>query len=178
MRRDQLEHLLRAASRITDDTEVFVVGSQAILATYDDEELPTEATDSIEADFCFRGDADNEKSDLVDGLIGELSSFHGTFGVYAQGVSITTAVLPDSWDDRLVVLDNESTHPGRGLCLDPHDLVVSKLVAARDKDFDFAAALLREELVDGQTLLDRVAILPIPDDHRSRLATWIEARTT
>jgi hypothetical protein len=36
VKRDQLEHILRAASRIADDPDVFVIGSQAILASYDD----------------------------------------------------------------------------------------------------------------------------------------------
>jgi hypothetical protein len=54
------------------------------------------------------------KSDLIDGNIGEGSRFHETFGFYAQGVSLKTAVLPAGWRDRLVVLDNERTKPGLG----------------------------------------------------------------
>ena len=84
----------------------------------------------------------------MDGAIGELSQFHETYQYYAQGVSTSTAVLGPGWEDRLVVFENASTRPGRGLCLDPHDCVAAKLVAGRDKDFEFAAALLREELVD------------------------------
>jgi len=37
----------------------------------------------------------NEKADLIDGSIGEASMFHESFGIYAQGVSETTAVLPE-----------------------------------------------------------------------------------
>jgi hypothetical protein len=35
MRRDQLEHAIRAACQIIQHSEVIVVGSQAILGTYD-----------------------------------------------------------------------------------------------------------------------------------------------
>jgi hypothetical protein len=143
MRRDQLEHVLRAASRIGAEPDLVVIGSQAILGTYDEDQLPEEAVASIEADICFLDDPDEEKADRVDGAIGELSPFHSSFGIYAQGVSIRTATLPREWAHRLVVLDTPATEPGRGLCLEPHDLVVSKLVAGREKDFRFTEAFLR-----------------------------------
>ena len=98
----------------------------------------------------FLNDPTNEKSDKVEGAIGEFSPFHETFQYYAEGVSTSTAVLGPGWEDRLVVFENESTKPGRGLCLEPHDCVAAKLAAGREKDFEFAAALLREQLVDSE----------------------------
>lgn len=176
MTRDQLEHLLRAASRITGDRDVIVVGSQAILGTYSDRDLPDEAIGSIEVDVCFGDDSNNEKSDLVDGAIGELSAFHEQFGVYAQGVSLSTAVLPGEWEARLVVLETPDTAPGRGLCLERHDLVVSKLVARRNKDYDFVEALLRAGLVDATTCRQRLRATPIREDQRSLLDAWLARR--
>ena len=38
MRRDQLEHAIRAACQIAGLTEVIIVGSQAILGTYTEDE--------------------------------------------------------------------------------------------------------------------------------------------
>jgi hypothetical protein len=175
--RDELEHLLRASARIAEESDVIVFGSQAILGSFDDAELPEEAISSIELDVCFRGDPDVEKADRVDGAIGELSTFHLNFGIYAQGVSISTAILPPDWERRLVVYDTPGTHPGRGLCLEPHDLVASKLAAGRDKDFAFARALLREKLLDQDTLLQRIDELPIGDTDRTHLTTWVEAHT-
>lgn len=173
MRRDQLEHILRAASTIVEDHDVIVIGSQAILGTYSEEQLPPEATFSIEADVTFFNDNDEMKSDQVDGAIGELSSFHELHGIYAQGVSITTAVLPEGWPDRVVVLESSDTQPGRGLCLEPHDLVISKLVANRDKDRKFAAALLRAGLVSKVVLLERATQLNNHDLHAERIAAWL-----
>ena len=92
MTREQLEHGLRAASRIADETGVVVIGSQPVLGTHTENELPAEATTSMEASIAFFDDPDAGKADPVDGAIGELSIFHETFGYYAQGVSVTTAV--------------------------------------------------------------------------------------
>ncbi|MDT4911724.1 MAG: hypothetical protein QOC66_852 [Pseudonocardiales bacterium] len=133
MKREQLEHVLRAASQIADDPDVVVIGSQSILAAIPEDRLPREATASMEVDVAFFNDPDNRKSDRVDGAIGELSSFHEMNGYYAQGVSVSTATLPQGWRDRLLLVESRSTQPGRGYALDPHDCVVSKLVAGREK---------------------------------------------
>lgn len=52
MRRDQLEHAIRTACQIIHQSEVIVVGSQAILGTYDESQLPAAATMSIESTSC------------------------------------------------------------------------------------------------------------------------------
>lgn len=85
MTRDELAHLLRAACTITGDRNVLVIGSQSILGTFDEADLPPRATASIEADIAFLYDADRSKADDVEGAIGELSAFHQTNGVYAEG---------------------------------------------------------------------------------------------
>lgn len=87
MKREELAHILRAASRIVGDFDVVVVGSQSILGSYDEDDLPPQAVGSIEADVAFWDDHDNAKSDAVDGAIGEDSGFHAMYGHYAQGVS-------------------------------------------------------------------------------------------
>jgi len=174
--RDQLAHLLRAASQIADEHDVLVVGSQSILGTYGEDELPDDAVASVEADVTFFWDADDKKSDIVDGALGEDSMFHHTFGYYAQGVSVATAVLPTGWRDRLVVFEDEATAPGRGFCLDRHDLVISKLVAGREKDFVFAAALITAELVDPDVLVQRAELLPTIPLVKRRVQAWVTSR--
>jgi hypothetical protein len=173
VRREQLEHVLRAASTIVGDRDILVIGSQAILGAIDDEHLPPEATTSIEADLAFFEDPADMKADQVDGAIGELSTFHEMYGYYAQGVSVSTAVLPSGWRERLISLETPNTEPGRGLCLEPHDCVVSKLVAGRWKDHDFARALLREHLVDAETLIKRIDLLSVTAEQKARLWAWV-----
>ncbi len=103
MNREQLAHVVRAASTTTGDGDIVIIGSQSILGTAEADSLPEEATMSMEADVAFRDDADAAKADAVDGAIGELSHFHETFGYYAQGVEVSTAVLPAGWEDRAVL---------------------------------------------------------------------------
>jgi len=90
MNRDQLGHLLRAIADVTGETDILVIGSQAILGSHDEFELPPETTLSMEADLGFFDDPDEEKSDQIDGVVGEMSRFHESFGFYGHGVSVTT----------------------------------------------------------------------------------------
>jgi hypothetical protein len=173
MKRSELAHILRAACEVTQEPEILVIGSQAILASFGDDELPSEAVRSIEADVAFLDDPDERKSDAVDGTIGEESSFHETFGIYGQGVSISTATLPAGWEQRLVAFKSPEAGTSRAVCLDPHDLVVSKLVAGREKDFEFGRALLAAGLVDLDILLTRAELLPGPQALRQRVIKWI-----
>lgn len=124
MNREELAHILRAAARIAQDPDVLVIGSQSILGSYSEGDLPEEAWISREVDIAFFDDPDEVKSNAVDGAIGEGSHFDQQFGIYGQGVSVSTAVLPDGWRDRLVPYDRVDARPSRALCLDAHDLVV------------------------------------------------------
>ena len=71
MNREQLAHVLRAASQIARVSDVVVIGSQAILGSYDESQLPDEAIGSIEVDVTFFDDPEAAKSDKVDGAIGD-----------------------------------------------------------------------------------------------------------
>lgn len=172
MKREHLEHVLRAASRIAEDPNVLVIGSQSILGNIADDRLPAAATASIEVDVAFFDDDDETKADAVDGAIGELSPFHETFGYYAQGVSTSTAI-PDGWQDRVVVVDTAATAPGRGLCIESHDCVLSKLAAGREKDYAFAEALVGAELIDVAELHRRLPSLPADQRAVERIAQWL-----
>jgi len=144
MKRADLEHIIRAAGSIADSRQLIIIGSQAILGSFPD--APPELTVSAEADL-YPADAP-DKADLIDGSIGEKSPFHGTFGYYAHGVGVDTAVLPTKWKSRLVRIQNENTNEIAGLCLNPVDLAVSKLAAGREKDFDFVRALFKYNLLE------------------------------
>ncbi|WP_109506843.1 DUF6036 family nucleotidyltransferase [Nocardioides speluncae] len=174
MRRQDLEHILRSASVIAGDLDVLIVGSQSILGSYDETDLPDAAYASIEVDVTFFDDPDNTKSDTVDGLIGEDSMFHAEHGYYAQGVDLTTAVLPAGWRDRIVPYTGPGANGATGHCLDVHDLVVSKLVAYREKDFEFAHALLQAGLVDPDLLIERAQLLAVPVKRQS-VVSWVLA---
>lgn len=44
-------------------------------------------------------------------------------------------------------------------CLEPNDAAVSKLMAGREKDFQFIGALLNSELISLETLIERAALI-------------------
>jgi hypothetical protein len=161
--------VLRAAFRIVGDAEIIVIGSQAILGSFSEKNLPAEAIRSVEADLAFSEDPDCLKADQVDGAIGEGSEFHAMYSYYGQGVSIDTAMLPSGWKQRVVSYDRDDALPGRAVCLEPHDLVVSKLYAGREKDREFAAALIRAGLVAPALLIRTVEMLPVPGAVKKRI---------
>jgi len=164
--RNQLEHVIRAAAGNADVREIVVIGSQSILGAFPN--APEDLLVSMEADV-FPKDRP-ELSIVIDGSIGERSMFHETFGYYAHGVDETTAVLPTGWRERLVRVENENTRGSIGWCLEPHDLAVSKLVAAREKDLDFIATLLRHGMVAAETLRERLNDTPFKTENGKPLA--------
>lgn len=163
MRAAHLAHVLRAAAEMTGQRDFVVIGSQAILGSH------PELTDgvlvrSIEVDLYPR-----DVPALGDMLaeIGEFSDFHSENGYYADAVDPGTAVLPAGWATRTVAFDAGEGVTGH--CLEPHDLVIAKLVATRDKDiayFDEAAAC---GIVDRATLLQRLRATPISSRAKRKL---------
>lgn len=170
MRREDLEHLIRAAGAICGSRRVIVIGSQAVLGKHPSG-APARATLSLEADL-LPIDAP-EMSELLTGSLGELSPFHSTFGYYGDGVSIHTATLPEGWRERLVPIDNQNTNGYVGLCLEPHDLLISKYFAGRKKDREFCLAMVQAELMDRLTLDQRLAATEMADEDRRRIDRWI-----
>lgn len=178
MTRDQLAHVLRVVARISGDRDILVIGSQSILGSYPETMLPPEATGSMEVDTAFFGDPDGAKADDIDVNLGEFSEFHDEHGYYPQGVSVSTGVFPGGWQDRLVTFECPGTEPGRGLCLEPHDCILAKLVRFDDKDVRFAYALVRAGLVDLDILQARAGTLPAHPAVIHRISNWINGMRT
>lgn len=159
MERSELEHLLRAAGAITDEKQFIVIGSQSILGKYPD--APKELLRSREADFIAKNKP--ERTRMLE-AIGEASRFYETHGYYVDPVDSRTAVLPKDWKSRLVNVSSPSTQGVTGLCLDPHDLFISKLAAWRDKDIEFVKAMIEHGMVDRDRLLVLATRVPNPED--------------
>ena len=68
MTREQLEHAIRAACDVANDTELLVFGSQSILGEHPD--APNDLKASVEVDLQPRNKPD--AIDRVDGALGEL----------------------------------------------------------------------------------------------------------
>ncbi len=174
MRRDQLEHAIRAATRIVKQRQIIIIGSQAILGSWDESELPAEAVMSVEVDRCPIEDDDVESlATEIDAAVGEMSVFHETQGFYIQGVGRRTAKLPVGWESRLVPVSGENTDGAVGLCLDPHDLRAAKLIAYREKDRAFIAALLEASRVEPALIAARLASIPSEAERAAAARAWL-----
>ena len=165
MNREQLEHAIRTACQIIESEEVVVVGSQSILGSFSEADLPPEATMSRECDILPLAATNKETArlaDIIEGVAGEWSPFEDEHGYGIDGVDMTTVVLPEGWRTRLVRVQNANTAPPTGSpefigwCLDPHDLCAAKLCASREKDFNFVHALVTAGLIDHYVLIERL----------------------
>jgi hypothetical protein len=149
VRREDLLHVVHAAATITEETEIVVIGSQSILGSY---ESPPDTM---------------------------LHSMEGTFGYYAHGVGPETAKPPEGWFDRLVrvpvPLRTASDVAAVALCLEPHDLILSKLAANRPRDWDFARDAWAAGLLRADVLRARAHDLPVRPELRHLIVAGVEA---
>ncbi len=171
MQRSELEHIIRASGDVAQDDEIVIIGSQSILGQFPD--APLRLLMSMEADVYPNHRP--ELADKIDAAIGEGSRFHELHGYYAQGVGPETAVLPKGWSDRLVAVKNENTAGITGLCLEVHDLAISKIVAGRHKDVEFIRELIRYKMIREQIMRTRLAKTDLQIEEGRRIKTKIAA---
>lgn len=172
MKREQLEHLIRAAGAITGSRRLIVIGSQAILGQHP-YDAPPVALRSREADLIPIDALDT--TDTISGVLGELSAFDETYGYHADGVDLATATLPLGWRDRLVSIDNPNTNGYVGLCLETHDLLLSKYAANREKDRDFCRAVSAAAFAEPGVLLERLETMELQEAQRAHVRALIRA---
>jgi hypothetical protein len=170
MKKQQLDHVLRAAGEITGEKQFIIIGSQSLHGKYPD--LPDEIFMSAEVDLIAKNNPEKTESP---NFIGVYSRFHETHGYYADPVDENTATLPKGWKGRLVNLPPGDTEGVSGLCLDPHDLAIAKYVARREKDIVFTRALAARGIVQKPQLLALLAKTAIDAESRERIRGFIES---
>lgn len=160
---------MRAASRICDDKEFVIIGSQSLHGKYPD--LADDMMMSFEVDLIAKNRPGN--TDFLN-TIGLDSQFHEEFGYYADPVDEKTAVLPRKWKERLVHLKLDAADVDlKAYCLEPHDLVVAKLAAGRDKDKVFIRELLRHDLVKLDVIRQRLEQTPVAQAQRADMLSLL-----
>lgn len=164
MKKQQLDHVLRAAGRITGQKRFVIVGSQSLHGAHPD--LPDDIVRSAEVDLIASRNPD--RTEWLN-AIGVHSPFHESFGYYADPVDEASAILPRGWKSRLVTLPPGDTDGVQGLCLDPHDLAIAKYVARREKDIAFTRELARRAIVDRDRLMILVDKTPVGETVRERM---------
>jgi hypothetical protein len=168
MKKQELDHVLRAAGRITGETRFIIVGSQALHGRYPD--LADDIVKSIEVDLVATRSP--ERTEWLN-AIGAYSRFHEAFGYYADPIDERTAILPKGWKSRLINLPPGDTEGVKGLCLEPHDLAISKYVAFREKDLVFNLELARRGILSEERLLSLVDKTPVEEAIRDRMRSRI-----
>jgi hypothetical protein len=155
MKRPQLIELLQRIRATQAEPRLIVAGSQALYASTND--APAVVEFSIEADLLLVREAFQARAE-IESSFGMDSAFQAEVGFYAHPVGLPTVVLPAGWEQRLVPFGRDE-----GLdnvwALELHDLLASKLMAGREKDFEFLRALLDHSLCDFPTLLARMDLL-------------------
>lgn len=164
MKKQQLDHILRAAGNITGQKQFVIIGSQSLHGKYPN--LADDIVMSAEVDLFA-----SQRPDATELLneIGVDSLFHNEYGIYADPIDEGTATLPKGWKGRLVNLPAGDTGGVKGLCLEPHDLAIAKYVARRHKDRVFTSELVRRGLLDRERLLALLEQTPITPDEKSRI---------
>jgi hypothetical protein len=170
MKKQQVDHILRAAGELTGEKQFVIIGSQSLHGKYPD--LADDILRSFEVDLIAKNHPN--RTEWLN-FIGQDSQFHETHGYYADPVDESTATLPRGWKGRLVNLPPGDTQGVSGLCLDPHDLAIAKYVARREKDIVFTRALAARGMVEKPTLLELLAKTPIDAQARERIRGFIES---
>jgi hypothetical protein len=161
---EELAHAIRSACALLNEPSVVVFGSQSVLGSHPESDLPPEATLSVEVDITptkavqvDMAEAELKRSLMQVNLdLGEGSTFHDTFGFYVEAIHRDTVALPHGWKDRLVRFTPLAGYGHIGWCLDPVDLCVAKAIAGREKDHTFIAALLDAGIVAAADILGRL----------------------
>ena len=167
MKKSEIEHIVRAATRICVDNEFIIIGSQSLHGKYPD--LPDSILMSQELDIIAKNKVENTEFLNV---IGIDSPFHEENGYYADPVNFDTATLPKRWKNRLVNLKIDTDVAGAKVyCLEPHDLVVAKLVANREKDRILIRSLLDKKLISGRIVEQRIQETDVDKEKKSAMAS-------
>jgi hypothetical protein len=186
-----LEDLLRVvralAHEFNTDT-IFIVGSQAVLASMPD--APEIVRESPEID-AFPKNAkswevteakltqDGVKpvaSEHIDGLFGPNSQFHQTHGFFIDGVDETTAKLPKGWLGRAIRIQTEVD--GRtvtGIAPARVDLVVSKITRLDPRDRKFVEAIHAQQPLDLDLVENRIGMTDLEPAVAERAVEYIRA---
>ncbi|MGH8400274.1 MAG: DUF6036 family nucleotidyltransferase [Gammaproteobacteria bacterium] len=156
MNRYRLEQAIAEVGRRTQLDYFYVIGSAAVFACLPDmTDEALVATRDVDVIPSPPLPADIDRFiDQIDMVLGEGSPFDDENGWYVQGVDFTTpGYAPRSWKERVIPVRSASY---TGLCMEIHDLVLSKYGIGREKDLDFTRVLAKSGRINQETLLNRL----------------------
>jgi hypothetical protein len=159
MRRDRLDHILRAAAGVTGHNTFVLVGSSVIVVRC--RNIPGDMLMTREADVYVPDASDIEAlSDMIDANIGQGSAFHNQYGYYADGVSPGTSVMPTDWVDRAQHYHGSGCPGVTAIVPDVEDVALAKVVAWREKDQSWILSGVRAGLFSLERMACRIDRMP------------------
>ena len=175
MNRSQLEHVILEIGERTGLEYFYIVGAAAVAAqipeAFHDRLVQTRDIDVVPG--LEDPLAEAAMADRLDWVLGEGSDFELEHQYYVQGLDRTTpAYAPQDWMMRAVSL---RVGAYTGLCMEIHDVALSKFGAGRPKDLDFNRALAAEGLIDSSVLLERLGKVSADSEIINRIKQRIAA---
>jgi hypothetical protein len=159
MQKRKIDHLLRAAATVTGHRTFVLVGSTVVLVRC--KNIPLDMLMTPEADLYVPDILDQEEvSDLIEGSIGQGSTFHDTYGYYADGVSSGTSVMPTDWQLRASRYNGTECPGVTAIVPEQNDVALAKLVAWREKDTEWLKSGLRAKLFSLDAMRSRLERMP------------------
>ncbi len=153
MRRQQLIELTRRVAQISGTEAPIICGTQSVFAYTT--LIPDIVSHSVECDYLFTNLDRDTRNQIIDDL-GIDSDFREREGYYADPLGLFTVVLPPGWQERLQPLWDEEDRL-IAYCTELYDTAFRKLIAGREKDFEFLGEIMKRGLLDPQTLAERIA---------------------
>ena len=153
MRRADVAHILRASRSLTNETEFVLVGSQS----------PTCRSPTFRSVMRQSGELDiyplrrPELAEVDRRRDRRRLPVPHDLRILCARRGPETAKLPRGWHDRALRISDPMTEGAIGIAPEIHDICASKLVALREKDFDYVGAAIEATLVEPTTLLTRLS---------------------
>lgn len=167
---DRFRFLIERIGRETGREYILVVGASAIVPLLRPNPAVT-LTRTHDVDVFI--DVDDSEQDRISFLLGEGSPFEEMHGIYAQPVDFETPrFAPRHWVSHTLAFRFEGV---TALCMEPHDLALSKYGAGREKDLEFTRVLAAEGYIQKETLLSRLNDVECTEALRGLIRIRIEA---
>lgn len=148
---NQVEPILSDAIRLLGEGELVVFGSAALALWLRDPPA------SRDVDLLCEP---AEKGEILTAMMGELSWYHETHGVFVEVWAPETFAAPDGWRERARLVTHQDFPGVRLIVPHPHDVLVSKLERMESKDREHARRILAEYPLTTTAFDDLVATSP------------------
>ena len=177
MNREELEHCLRVVADVTGKSELYLAGSNSVLAHFPENIIPAVCLEEAEVDVATVENTE-ENSYVISSTFWEGSDFFEMFGIEIDGIQLDEIALPSGWRDRLKLIETVTPYDSNVISvyvLDVYDVAASKIVAHREKDRRWLKALFDANLVSMGEVADRLNEMELDFEYFMSLRKSLQA---